>query len=113
MTSQKSGTEGDQNAVGDNSDATAQQSPAPADDRQEHVPNYLVQAVVVTLLCCLPFGIVAIVYAAQVNGKLATDDLEGAKRYSAFAKLWCWIAFWTGIAVYVLWLSTAGTGVWE
>ena len=34
------------------------------------IPNYLVQAILVTLCCCLPFGIVAIVYAAQVNSKL-------------------------------------------
>ena len=26
-------------------------------------PNYLIQAILVTLCCCLPFGIVAIVYA--------------------------------------------------
>src|SRR5438093_12052328 len=31
------------------------------------VPNYLIQAILVTLCCCLPFGIPAIVYAAQVN----------------------------------------------
>jgi len=35
------------------------------------VPNYLVQAILCTICCCLPFGIVAIVYAAQVNGKVA------------------------------------------
>ena len=36
----------------------------------EQIPNYLVQAILVTIFCCLPFGIVSIVYAAQVNGKL-------------------------------------------
>ena len=29
-----------------------------------HVPNYLVQAILVTIFCCLPFGIASIVYAA-------------------------------------------------
>ena len=34
------------------------------------VPNYLVFAILATVFCCLPTGIPAIVYAAQVNGKL-------------------------------------------
>ena len=32
-----------------------------------YVPNHLVWAILVTIFCCLPFGIVSIVYAAQVN----------------------------------------------
>ena len=34
-----------------------------------HVPNYLVHAILVMIFCCQPFGVVAIVYAAQVDGK--------------------------------------------
>ena len=34
-------------------------------------PNNLVWAILSTLFCCLPLGIVSIVYAAQVNGKYA------------------------------------------
>ena len=41
------------------------------------VPNYLVQAILTTIFCCLPFGIVAIVFAAQVNGKLAGEITLG------------------------------------
>jgi len=37
-----------------------------------------VQAILCTLFCCLPFGIVAIVFAAQVDGKLAAGDYNGA-----------------------------------
>ena len=33
------------------------------------VPNNLVWAILTTLFCCLPAGIVSIVYAAQVNGR--------------------------------------------
>jgi hypothetical protein len=56
------------------------------------VPNYLVFAIVVTVLCCLPAGIPAIVYAAQVNGKLQAGDIVGAQRASNNAKMWCWIS---------------------
>ncbi len=56
------------------------------------VPNYLVFAVLATVFCCLPTGIVAIVYAAQVNGKLQAGDLAGAQKASKSAKIWCWIS---------------------
>jgi len=61
------------------------------------IPNYLVQAILVTLCCCLPFGIPAIVYAAQVNSKQATGDMAGAQDSSQKAKMWCWIGFGVGI----------------
>ena len=34
------------------------------------IPNYLVFAILTTVLCCLPTGIPAIIYASQVNTKL-------------------------------------------
>lgn len=43
------------------------------------IPNHLVWAILATLFCCLPGGIVSIVYAAQVNGKIAAGDLAGAR----------------------------------
>ena len=67
--------------------------------RPGDVPNYLVQAILVTIFCCLPFGIVAIVFAAQVNGKLERGDREGALRASSTAKLWSWISFGVGLSL--------------
>ena len=43
---------------------------------QPDVPNYLVPAILTTVFCCLPFGIVSIVYAAQVNGKVARGTAQ-------------------------------------
>jgi hypothetical protein len=62
-----------------------------------NVPNYLVQSILVTLFCCLPFGIVAIVFAAQVNGKLQANDFAGALQASKSAKMWCWIGLGVGL----------------
>ena len=59
------------------------------------VPNNLVWAILTTLFCCLPAGIVSIVYAAQVNGKLAAGDVAGAQEASDKAKKW---AMWSAIA---------------
>ena len=61
------------------------------------IPNYLAASILVTLCCCLPFGIVALVYASQVNSKLAAGDVAGAQIASNNARLWCWIAFIVGI----------------
>jgi len=64
---------------------------------QAPVPTHLVQAIIVTVLCCLPLGIPAIVYAAQVNSKLAGGDYEGAVKASKSANMWSWIAFGAGL----------------
>jgi hypothetical protein len=62
------------------------------------VPNHLAWAIVSTVLAtclCCPLGligIVAIVFSSQVNGKLNQGDVEGARRASANAKTWCWVA---------------------
>lgn len=79
-----------------------QQVVAPA--VQQQVPNYLVFAILSTVLCCLPAGIVAIVYAAQVNGKLQAGDLAGAQLASKNAKMWTWISAGAGLAFGILWV---------
>lgn len=66
------------------------------------IPNYLVQSILVTLCCCLPLGIVAIVYAAQVNTKVTVGDMAGAQESSKKAKMWCWIAFGLGMLINVI-----------
>ena len=73
-----------------------------AQSPQQDVPNYLVQAILTTIFCCLPLGIVSIVYAAQVNGKLEAGDRAGALQSSRSAKMWAWISFGTGLVFIVL-----------
>lgn len=68
------------------------------------IPNYLVQAILVTLLCCLPTGIVAIVYAAQVDTKLKLNDVQGAMQSSKNAKMWSWISFGLGAVVLLIYV---------
>jgi hypothetical protein len=68
-------------------------------------PNYLVQAILTTICCCLPFGIVSIVYAAQVNTKFQVGDQLGAKESSDKARMWAWIAFGVGLLFQVLYFG--------
>ena len=74
------------------------QVPPPA----QTIPNYLVQAILVTFFCCLPLGIVSIIFAAQVNTKAAAGDIQGALAASKQAKTFAWIAFGIGIAGIVI-----------
>ncbi len=64
----------------------------------QRIPNYLAQSILVTLCCCVPFGIVAIVYSAQVNGKVQAGDIQGAMDASRKARMWAWIGFGLGFA---------------
>ena len=66
------------------------------------IPNHLVGAILATFFCCLPFGIVSIVYASSVNSKLAAGDVMGAQQAADKAQTWLWIAFGVGLAVNLL-----------
>lgn len=66
------------------------------------IPNYLVHSIVATVLCCLPAGIVGIVYASQVNGKLASGDIAGAQKASQNARLWTIISVVAGLVFGVI-----------
>jgi hypothetical protein len=71
----------------------------------ERIPNYLLQSILVTLLCgCFswPFGIPAIVFASKVDGFVARGDISGAIDASRKAKTWMWIALGIGILSNVL-----------
>ncbi|WP_158826031.1 CD225/dispanin family protein [Mucilaginibacter lacusdianchii] len=65
----------------------------------------MVESILVTLFCCLPFGIAGIVNAVNVNGRYDGGDYEDAQRASAQAGKWTKIGFWIGIVVYVLWFG--------
>jgi len=71
------------------------------------VPNYLVLAIL-TLICCLPLGIVAIVFAARVNGQVQAGDTAGALESSRKAKLFSFIGLGLGL---VWWIICIVTGV--
>ena len=75
------------------------------------VSNYLVFAILATVFCCLPTGIPAIIYAAQVNGKLAAGDYAGAQAASNNAKIWCWVSFGMGLVGMMFWILIAGVGM--
>jgi len=59
--------------------------------------NFMVWAILSTLCCCLPLGIVSIVYASKVDGLWAAGDYFGAENAAQSARTWFWWAFGLGI----------------
>lgn len=89
--------------LGRGPEPVAPSGPTPALNARD-IPNYLPQAILATLCCCVPFGIVSIVYAARVNGKASRGDIYGAQDASNKARMWAWISFGVGLIAGVLWL---------
>lgn len=79
---------------------------------QERCPeNYLVWSILVTILCCLPFGIVAIIKSSNVNSAFNRGDYEGALRNSRQARNWVIAAAVCGFVwgiVYGLYIFAVG-----
>ena len=65
--------------------------------------NFLVPAILVTLFCCMPAGVVAIVYAAQVNSKWNAGDVVGAQSSARNARTWTFVSLGVGLFLAVGW----------
>lgn len=61
--------------------------------------DYLVESILVTLFCCMVFGILGIVYSVQANSAFSSGNISAANEFSAKAKQWVTYGFWCGIAV--------------
>lgn len=75
-----------------------QAAPGPAPD------NNLVWAILSTILCCLPLGIVAIVKSTQVNSLWAQGQYDAARKSADDAKKFSMWAAIAGIIVIVLYV---------
>lgn len=74
----------------------------------ERVPNHLVWAILSTLFCCLPLGIVSIVYASQVDGRRLSGDIAGARELSKKAGAWSAYAAISLPIFLILWIVVFG-----
>lgn len=71
------------------SDSVSSGAPTPGQEPRTSPPKtYLVWAILTTIFCCMPFGIVSIIYAARVHAVWAAGNLEAARSASANAKRW-------------------------
>lgn len=64
--------------------------------------TWLAESILVTIFCCLPFGIVGIVNASKVSALYAQGRYSEAEMRSANAKKWVKVAFIIGIVWIVI-----------
>jgi hypothetical protein len=68
--------------------------------------NLLVWSILATVLCCLPTGIVAIVYSNKVNSLWDVRDYTGAKEAANTAKTWCFVSLGLGVVAVIIGLMS-------
>lgn len=69
---------------------------------QPEPDNYLVWAILCTVMCCLPFGVVSIIYSTKVSGLWAQGRYGEAQAASASARKWALIGAIAGAVVAVV-----------
>ena len=80
-------------------------------ERMEEIPplkpnNWLWQSIIVTLFCCVPFGIVGIVYAAKVDVLYFNGRYQDAEVASRSARTWTLVALLIGLVALISWISS-------
>ncbi|MBF6628917.1 MAG: CD225/dispanin family protein [Proteiniphilum sp.] len=72
--------------------------------------NWLWQSIVSTILCCIPLGIVGIVYAAKVDSLYFNGQYDESERAAKKARLWTIIAFSFGLVYWIVSIILFATG---
>ena len=73
-------------------------------------PTNLVWAILTTLFCCLPFGIISIIYASGVDSEWQRGNYENARRKSKLARNWAIAAAATSVAISIIYILVWGLG---
>ncbi|MGB7924842.1 MAG: CD225/dispanin family protein [Pyrinomonadaceae bacterium] len=77
--------------------------PPPPSGSPANIPNNLVLAIL-SVFCCWPLAIVAIINATKVNSLAASGDIPGAMAASAAAKKWAMIGIGAGAVLIVIYI---------
>ena len=85
-------------------------TPPPAGGGSATVPNYMVPAII-SIFCCWPLAIPAIIFAVQVNNKVQAGDIAGAQESSKKAKMFSFIAIGLGVVLILIYVIMMVLGV--
>jgi uncharacterized membrane protein len=93
----------------------SQEWSTPSSGASANTSNYLVPAILSTVFCCPPVGIISIIFAAQVNSKIAAGDIAGATESSGKAKMFMFVAVGLGLLSWIvgilLWILVFGAAI--
>lgn len=81
-----------------------QTPPAQPAGPQINQTPYLVCSILVTLLCCLPFGIAGIIFATKINSALMNGDYAAAQAAAKKSKLFSTIGAAGGLLFLIIYL---------
>ena len=70
--------------------------------------TWMAESILVTIFCCLPFGIVGIINASKVSSLYAQGNYDEAQRASADAKKWAIIGLCVGFVGIITYLVVYG-----
>ncbi len=70
--------------------------------------NYLAIAIISTILCCLPAGIVSIVYSTKVNSEYDSGNFDAAERASKNAKTWAFVSIGIALLGWIIYVAIFG-----
>ena len=91
---------------GGNQGQTSYQNQMPYQNQAPQTPinwvPYLVLSIICTLCCCLPFGIVGIVFSVKINSAMNVGNYEEAAQNAKMAKIWTIVSFVVGLVVGIL-----------
>jgi len=73
--------------------------------------NWLIESILVTILCCLPLGIVGIIHATKVDTLWSTGQRDAAYKASQEAGKWVKIGAISGFVAIVLYIILMVFGV--
>ena len=83
-------------------------------ENQKKPSNNLVWAILCTVLCCLPLGVVSIVYATKVNGLYNSGDYaaaqEAADKAMKYSKIGAIIGG-IGIVLYIILVAVGAAAI--
>mgnify|MGYP002167475133 FL=1 len=71
---------------------------------------YLILSIISTLCCCLPFGVVGIVFSAKINSAMMAGNLEEAQNNAKMARIWIIVSFAIGILTWLIYMALIVTG---
>lgn len=72
--------------------------------------NWLWQSIIATILCCIPFGIVGIIFASRVDSLYYNQRYQEAEISARKAKMWALLAFGAGFLYLIIWIILMASG---